>query len=99
MSIESTATPIGLALRTTRKAQNPAEKREDFDHDTTGRTTERPLLLRRVDVASLLNLAPRTFDRLLSTKKFPGPDIALNAKLIRWRRSTVESWVERGGKP
>jgi predicted DNA-binding transcriptional regulator AlpA len=90
-----------LATPTTRNVQKPAENEGGFEQRTTGDTRsgkEPALLLRRLDVCQLVNIKPRTFDRLLATGQFPTADIVLNSKLIRWRRSTVENWIESGGK-
>jgi predicted DNA-binding transcriptional regulator AlpA len=57
-----------------------------------------PLLLRRLEVCTLLAIKARTFDRMLATGKFPPADIVMNCKWIRWRRSTVEDWVHSGGR-
>lgn len=55
------------------------------------------LLLRREAVAAMLDVRPRTFDRMVSMGQFPTADIKLNAKLVRWKRSTVEAWVGSQG--
>lgn len=40
-----------------------------------------------------LPLGERTVFRLISSGKFPRPDVAIGAKIRLWRRETVERWV------
>lgn len=92
-----------LAMRSTRNAAFTAGNNGDSRERTTGDTKPAesvlsPLLLTRIQVASLINVRPRTFDRLVAANQFPTADIVMNAKLIRWRRSTVETWIDAGGK-
>ncbi len=46
------------------------------------------------DVAQMLNCSARTIYRLTDTGKMPRP-VKLNA-LVRWRRETVENWINQG---
>ena len=86
MSDESPNLPAILSRLTDALA---AAERDRADEDC---------LVRREAIAKRLDIAPWTFDRLLSERKFPPPDVAVNAKLIRWRRSTVDRWIETGGR-
>jgi predicted DNA-binding transcriptional regulator AlpA len=56
-----------------------------------------PVALRKKDVARLLSISPRLFDRLISSRKFPPPD-ARAGKCSLWRRETLESWLRSGGE-
>lgn len=49
-------------------------------------------------VAELLDVDPRTLRRLVSSGQFPAADVAVGAKLKRWKRTTVEAWIESGGR-
>ena len=55
---------------------------------------ERATLLRRRDVARLLGCSTRHVDRLSRAGKLPRP-LRLGT-LLRWRRSDVLVWIERG---
>jgi predicted DNA-binding transcriptional regulator AlpA len=57
-----------------------------------------PLLLRRDEVARLINVAGRTFDRLVATNQFPPADVRVGAKIVRWKKETISSWIDAGGK-
>lgn len=54
-----------------------------------------PLFLTPDDVAKLvLRVDSRTVRRLVSAGKFPPADIRIGSKIIRWKRATVEGWIE-----
>lgn len=56
-------------------------------------------LLSLKDVCALISLGERTARRWLTTGALPPPDARLAGKLLRWRASTIQNWVEsqRGG--
>jgi excisionase family DNA binding protein len=56
--------------------------------------TESCALLDVRQVASLLNVSPRTVYRLCDGAKMPRP-IRLGA-LVRWERSAVVTWIQNG---
>jgi hypothetical protein len=56
-----------------------------------------PVAFRKRDVARLLSISPRLFDRLLSSGKFPRAD-ARAGKCALWRRETLEAWLRAGGE-
>ena len=45
-------------------------------------------------VAALLGVSRRTFDRLVATGAFPPADYRKSRKLVRWRPSTVVAAIE-----
>ncbi len=49
------------------------------------------------DLAAWLNCSRRILERMRSAGKVPRPDFQLG-KGPRWKRSTIEAWIERGGK-
>jgi excisionase family DNA binding protein len=53
-----------------------------------------PALLTVHDVARRLNCSARTIYRLTDAGKMPRP-VKLNA-LVRWRRETIENWINQG---
>ncbi len=54
-----------------------------------------PLFLTPDDVAELvLRVGVRTVRRLVSAGKFPPADVHVSSKIIRWKRGTVEAWIE-----
>lgn len=55
-------------------------------------TPEKLLSLKEVCV--LVSLGERTARRWLTTGAFPPPDARLAGKLLRWRASTIRTWVE-----
>ena len=55
-----------------------------------------PLAFRKGDAAKLLGISVRTVERLASAGRFPRPD-AHAGKCPLWTRSTLESWIARGG--
>lgn len=52
-----------------------------------------------VDISNLISVGERTLRRWISARTFPPPDARLAGKLLRWRASTIQNWVEsqRGG--
>lgn len=52
-------------------------------------------------VRAFVDVAERTFRRWLAAGKFPPADVRIGHRegrqALRWKRSTVESWVSRGG--
>jgi len=55
-----------------------------------------PLAYRKAEAARLCGTSPRTWERLLSAGKAPRPD-AYAGKNPLWKKSTLESWISRGG--
>jgi predicted DNA-binding transcriptional regulator AlpA len=55
--------------------------------------TEPALLLDVAAVAQLLNVSPRHIWRMCDADQFPRP-VSVGAKLKRWPRSVVLSWIE-----
>jgi predicted DNA-binding transcriptional regulator AlpA len=51
-------------------------------------------LLRPDDVARILNIGKRTFERWLSSGRFPRPDIKVGPKISLWKPATVRAWIE-----
>jgi predicted DNA-binding transcriptional regulator AlpA len=45
-------------------------------------------------VGELLLLPPKKVARFAREGKLPPPDLRLNARLRRWRRSTIERWLK-----
>jgi len=56
-----------------------------------------PLLLDRPLVAAAITSSLRTLDRMVTTGAFPPPDVR-RGHFIRWKRETVEGWINAGGK-
>ncbi len=46
-------------------------------------------------IADLLGIGVRTLWRWISSNQFPAPDLR-KGRVIRWRLSTVQSWIEQG---
>ena len=58
---------------------------------------ERPaeaVLLKPATVARRLEIGLRTLWRWVSTGEFPPPDLRRGPKIVRWRSSTVDAWIE-----
>jgi predicted DNA-binding transcriptional regulator AlpA len=51
-------------------------------------------LLRKGAVAKSLGIGVRTLERMVSVRAFPGPDIKRGSRLLLWRPSTVQRWIE-----
>ena len=47
-------------------------------------------------IATTLGVSVRCLERLISSGKFPQPDVVF-CRLPRWKTSTVRAWIERGG--
>lgn len=60
---------------------------------TTAQPTEPALLLDVTAVAQMLGVSVRHVWRLCDADEFPRP-VAVGAKLKRWPRSVVLSWIE-----
>jgi hypothetical protein len=56
-----------------------------------------PVAYRKRDVARLLSISPRLFDKMLSARRFPPAD-ARAGKCSLWRRETLEAWLRAGGE-
>lgn len=54
-----------------------------------------PLLLKAVEVAGFLRVSAATFWKLHSMGKLPLP-VRIGARVVRWRREELESWVKAG---
>jgi predicted DNA-binding transcriptional regulator AlpA len=54
-------------------------------------------LLTMSDLGRILAVERRTIDRLRSAGKLPPPDLILG-RMPRWRRSTIDGWISRGGR-
>ena len=52
------------------------------------------LLMDVSDVAAALAVGQRTLWRWVAAGTFPPPDISIGAKVRRWKRATVEAWIE-----
>lgn len=51
-------------------------------------------LLSLREVCALVSLGERTARRWLTTGALPPPDARLAGKLLRWRASTIQGWIE-----
>lgn len=51
-------------------------------------------MLSPADFSRMLQIGRRTFQTWRAAGKLPKPDLAIG-KVIRWRRSTVEKWINR----
>lgn len=45
-------------------------------------------------VCAHLALGERTLRRWISCGAFPKPDVRLAGRLLRWRASTIQNWIE-----
>lgn len=52
------------------------------------------VLLKPSSVAGMLDIGVRTLWRWSSDGSFPPPDIRHNARIVRWKRSTVLAWID-----
>ncbi len=55
--------------------------------------TETDQLLRTKEVYRMLGISEGSFYKLLREGKFP-PGIRLGGRIIRWRQSVVEHWID-----
>ena len=56
--------------------------------------------LRKSDLARILGLSERTFERMVASGQFPKPDFHVGSgkrPLPRWRQDTLDAWTARGG--
>ncbi len=51
------------------------------------------------ETANRAGMGTRTMWRLISTGRFANPDFRLGKRIVRWRASTVESWIEAQRPP
>lgn len=51
-------------------------------------------LVRPVAVARMLDVGVRTLWRWASDGTFPPPDVRVGTRVVRWRRETVDRWIE-----
>ncbi len=50
--------------------------------------------VRKQGVAERTGLGVRTIERLISMGKFPGADIKIGTRILLWRESTIQRWIE-----
>jgi predicted DNA-binding transcriptional regulator AlpA len=51
------------------------------------------------DVAAVLDISVRTAWRMVAAGTLPGPDVKLGTRLLRWRPSTIQQFIDNGGQP
>jgi predicted DNA-binding transcriptional regulator AlpA len=51
-------------------------------------------LLRADTVAAELDVSKRTLQQWVAAEKFPPADLRMGAKLVFWRRETVDAWLD-----
>jgi predicted DNA-binding transcriptional regulator AlpA len=56
-------------------------------------------LLRISDLERLLACNRRTIERMRACGRLPKPDLLIGRRSPRWRVSTIQAWIDRGGKP
>lgn len=47
------------------------------------------------EITPILRITRRELFRLVGTGQFPPPDFYLSRKIQRWRRSTIQRWMEQ----
>jgi predicted DNA-binding transcriptional regulator AlpA len=50
--------------------------------------------MRKPAVAAALGIGVRTLERMVATREFPPADIQQGSRLLMWRASTVQRWIE-----
>jgi len=53
-------------------------------------------LLSKADVVAALGCEVRTIERMISSGRFPRPDVRVG-RLPRWKAETVNGWIAEGG--
>ena len=79
------------------RAPNTSEERTVGDETRRpggARDADSPALLDKRAVAALLSCSVRHVERLRDAGKMP-PPVRLG-RLVRWRRTALDDWVERG---
>ncbi|MGO9810707.1 MAG: helix-turn-helix transcriptional regulator [Isosphaeraceae bacterium] len=56
-------------------------------------------LLRINDLERWLACDRRTIERMRASGKLPKPDLLIGRRSPRWLASTIQAWIERGGRP
>ena len=56
-------------------------------------------LIRISDLERWLACDRRTIERMRASGKLPKPDLLIARHSPRWRVSTIQAWIDRGGKP
>ena len=51
-------------------------------------------LVSQPTIATMLNVTRRTLRRMILSGQFPAAEVRLSKTLLRWRRSTVDKWIE-----
>ena len=76
-----------------------AEQLRDLTAAITKAIAEQPGALTAAHAAAYLDMAERTFRRLVSAKKVPDPVIlpgfGTNGKAKRWLRRDLDAWLDR----
>lgn len=53
------------------------------------------MLMSLHDISAELHIGKRTLWRWISAGTFPGADLRIGLKVLRWRRETVQAWIDR----
>jgi predicted DNA-binding transcriptional regulator AlpA len=53
-----------------------------------------PVLLNAAEIAVKFGIGVRTFWRWVSEGRFPPAEIRAGSKIVKWRCTTVEAWIE-----
>ncbi len=59
-------------------------------------TPDTPQYLAPADIGAMLSMKPEyVTDKLSKRPDFPRPDLMLSGRIRRWKRETIERWIER----
>ena len=83
---------LGISPRTLRWWQSKGHSPDFLPFDHPDR------LMTHDEVAAYLGIAPRTLRTWRSKGQFPLPDI-LQGKSLRWRKRTVDAWIDEQSNP
>jgi predicted DNA-binding transcriptional regulator AlpA len=56
-------------------------------------------MLKMADLERSLACDRRTIERMRACGRLPKPDLLIGRRSPRWRVSTIQAWIDRGGKP
>ena len=56
-------------------------------------------MLKMADLERSLACDRRTIERMRASGRLPKPDLLIGRRSPRWRVSTIQAWIDRGGKP
>jgi len=84
-------TPVASPVHDSHKSSNDHHQPDNPPVAIAGRIV--PLLWGKREIRAAIGVSEATFDRLLSSGRFPRPDVRIG-RMPKWRPATVHEWID-----